>query len=224
MVLVSPRSFAAGFLAGLLAVAVALGVLLLVVASPAGGPATTGPTTTPTSTGAGGSEPVGPDETWLQDVTLTSGEVRTQDGPLRDVTADGSGVRLTPDGLRAEELRLVATLPFETAAEQIGDDIELYAVGELAGLRRTVEILGRQVRIEATGSVQAVDGRLVIEPETVDLGSFEWIDRVASAAVRSFVTIRHTVTGIPDGLLLDTVEVLPDGFGVELSGSDVSIG
>lgn len=224
MTLVRRRSFAAGFLAGFLAVVVALGVLLLIVASPRGDHGAAGQSASPSSTGTAEPDPLGPGETWLQDVTLTSGEVRTEDGPLRDVTADGAGVRLTPDGLRADELRLVATLPFETAAEQIGDDIELYAVGELAGLRRTVEILGQQVRIEATGSVRAKNGRLVIEPETVDLGSFDWIDRVASDAVRSFVTIRHTVTGIPDGLFLDTVEVQPDGFGVQLGGSDVSIG
>lgn len=219
----SARSFAAGFAAGLLTLLVAALVLLLVVSSPSAPTAGSGsspgqgaPTPAPTALPAG--------ETWLSDVELSSGEVRTTDGPLKDVTATGSGVRLTPEGLTADRLELVATLPFETAAEQIGDGIELYPAGELAGLRRTVEILGREVPIEATGAVRAEDGQLVIEPETVDLGSFDWLDRIASAAVRSFVTIRHTVTGIPEGLRLDTVAVQTDGFDVELSGSDVVIG
>ena len=51
----------------------------------------------------------------------------------------------------------------------------------------------------------------------------EWL-AVASAAVRSFVTIRHTVTGIPEGLRLDEVEVRSDGFRVDLSGRNVHIG
>jgi hypothetical protein len=221
----SRRSFALGFGAGILSLLVVAAVLLLIVSTPAG------PAVAPSSPRAQVNAPppaalpaVGPGETWLSDVELRSSDVSTVDGPLRDVTARGSGVRLTPDGLHADRLDLVATLPFETAAEQIGDGIELYPVGELAGLRRTVEILGRQVPIEATGRVQAVDGRLVIQPETVDLGSFEWLDLVASAAVRTFVTIRHTVTGIPDGMRLDAVEVHRDGFRVELSGSDVRIG
>ncbi|MCA1782874.1 MAG: LmeA family phospholipid-binding protein [Dermatophilaceae bacterium] len=217
------RSFALGFGAGILSLLVVAAVLLLIVSTPAG------PAVAPSSPRAQVTSPasppaVGPGETWLSDVELSSGDVRTTDGPLRDVTASGSGVRLTPDGLRADRLDLVATLPFETTAEQIGDGIELYPDGELTGLRRTVEILGRQVPIEATGRVRAVDGQLVIEPETVDLGSFEWLDRVASAAVRTFVTIRHTVTGIPDGMRLDDVEVHQDGFRVELSGTDVRIG
>lgn len=224
----SRRSFALGFVAGLLSLLLVTVALLLAVSSPAGRPnassppsSVTEPSRAPTSTPP---PSIAPGETWLSDVELSSGDVRTIDGPLRDVTAKGTGVRLTPEGLRAERLHLVATLPFATAAEQIGDGIELYPAGDLAGLRRTVEILGRQVPIEATGRVEAVDGQLVIEPETVDLGSFAWLDRVASAAVRAFVTIRHTVTGIPDGMRLDSVEVHPDGFRVELSGTDVSIG
>ena len=221
----SRRSFTLGFVAGICTLLLVAVVLLLALSRPAARPAATDQPPRPVPTeGSSAPSTVAPGETWLSDVDLRSTLVTTADGPLRDVTADGSGVRLTSQGLRADRLELVATLPFETAAAQIGDDIELYAAGDLAGLRRTVEILGRQVPIEATGRVQAVDGQLVIEPETVDLGSFDWIDRVASAAVRSFVTIRHTVTGIPDGLSLDTVEVTPDGFGVELSGSDVSIG
>lgn len=219
------RSFALGFGAGGLSLLLLAALLVLVVSAPARGPVTTS-TPTQSSTPRPSSAPttIAPGETWLGDVELSSGDVRTSDGPLRDVTALGSGVQLTAEGLRADRLDIVATLPFETAAEQIGDGIELYPAGELAGMRRTAEILGREIEIEATGRVQAVDGLLVIEPETVDLGSFEWIDRVASAAVRAFVTIRHTVTGIPDGMRLDVVEVRPDGFRVELSGTDVRIG
>lgn len=224
------RSFALGCLTGLVGTLLIAGVLVLAVFSGIGGGSDpegpTGPPTlsrvpvpsgpAPTSVGAG--------ETWLGDVALSSSAVLTSDGPLRDVHADGTGVSLTADGLRAQRLEITATLPFETAAEQIGDGIELFPVGELAGLRRTVELLGRQLDIEATGRVSAEGGQLLIEPETVNLGSFEWIDRVGSAAVRSFVTIRHTVTGIPDGMRLNEVQVEPEGFRVDLSGSDVRIG
>lgn len=221
------KSFVLGVATGVLVVALLAVVLLRTVASPAG---ESGAPTSPVPT-AGSSTPA-PDrpgsvrtgETWLGAVDLSSNDVLTADGPLLDVDATGARVSLTAEGLRAGELTIRATLPFETAAQQMGEGIELYAAGELAGLRRTVEILGQQVRIDATGRVQADDGQLLIEPQTVDLGSFEWVNDIASATIRAFVTIRHTVTGLPEGMDLDAVDVSPDGFRVELSGTDVRIG
>lgn len=216
------RSFAAGLGTGLLVAVLAVIALLVLISSPSGGdpggaPPPTSPTPAPTT-------PPAPGETRLADVELSSSDVVTSDGPLRDVRAVGAGVVLDEDGLTADRLDIEATLPFGTAAEQIGDGVELFAAGELTGLRRSIEFLGRTVDIEATGRVSAQDGRLVIEPETVDLGSADWIDQVASAAVRSLITIRHTVTGIPEGMRLEAVQVQPDGFRVDLTGTDVRIG
>ena len=216
------RSFAAGLGTGLLVAVLAVIALLVLISSPSGGdpggaPPPTSPTPAPTT-------PPAPGETRLADVELSGSDVVTSDGPLRDVRAVGSGVVLDEDGLTADRLDIEATLPFGTAAEQIGDGVELFAAGELTGLRRSIEFLGRTVDIEATGRVSAQDGRLVIEPETVDLGSADWIDQVASAAVRSLITIRHTVTGIPEGMRLEAVQVQPEGFRVDLTGTDVRIG
>lgn len=216
------RSFAAGLGTGLLVAVLAVIALLLLISSPSGGdPGGAPPPTSPTPAVT---TPPAPGETRLADVELSSSDVVTADGPLRDVRAVGSGVVLDEDGLTADRLDIEATLPFGTAAEQIGDGVELFAAGELTGLRRSIEFLGRTVDIEATGRVSAQDGRLVIEPETVDLGSADWIDQVASAAVRSLITIRHTVTGIPEGMRLEAVQVQPDGFRVDLTGTDVRIG
>jgi hypothetical protein len=219
---VNGRSFAAGLGTGLLVAVLAVIALLVLISSPSGGDpggAPPPPSATPAPT-----TPPAPGETRLADVELSSSDVVTADGPLRDVRAVGSGVVLDEDGLTADRLDIEATLPFGTAAEQIGDGVELFAAGELTGLRRSIEFLGRTVDIEATGRVSAQDGRLVIEPETVDLGSADWIDQVASAAVRSLITIRHTVTGIPEGMRLEAVQVQPDGFRVALTGTDVRIG
>lgn len=216
------RSFAAGLGTGLLVAVLAVIALLLLISSPSGGdPGGAPPPTSPTPAVT---TPPAPGETRLADVELSSSDVVTADGPLRDVRAVGSGVVLDEDGLTADRLDIEATLPFGTAAEQIGDGVELFAAGELTGLRRSIEFLGRTVDIEATGRVSAQDGRLVIEPETVDLGSADWIDQIASAAVRSLITIRHTVTGIPEGMRLEAVQVQPDGFRVDLTGTDVRIG
>ena len=216
------RSFAAGLGTGLLVAVLAVIALLLLISSPSGGdPGGAPPPTSPTPAVT---TPPAPGETRLADVELSSSDVVTADGPLRDVRAVGSGVVLDEDGLTADRLDIEATLPFGTAAEQIGDGVELFAAGELTGLPRSIEFLGRSVDSEATDRVSAQDGRLVIEPETVDLGSADWIDQIASAAVRSLITIRHTVTGIPEGMRLEAVQVQPDGFRVDLTGTDVRIG
>ena len=59
-----------------------------------------------------------------------------------------------------------------------------------AGVRREASLFGRQVTVQATGTVSAVDGQLVIEPETVDLGGPDLVDGALSAAARRLVTIR----------------------------------
>ena len=222
------RSFTAGVLTGILLVAGAAGGLFLSLSSPAvdevAAPNPAETTVLTSNTGVHRPQSVGQGETWLGDVDLSSSDVLTADGPLRDVTALGTGVSLTADGLAARRLEISATLPFATAAEQMGEDIVLYPAGDLAGMRRTVEVLGRDVPIDATGRVSAVNGQLVIQPETVDLGSFAWLNTLASATIRRFVTIEHEVTGIPAGMRLDTVEVRPNGFAVELSGAGVRIG
>ena len=211
------RSFLAGVLTTLAALAVAAFVVVasLPVADPA--PATPAPSTAP----SGAPDSVAQGETWLRDVDLTSSDVLTSDGPLTQVRATGAGVRLTADGLRAERLDLGAVLPFATAARQIGD-VELYAAGNgRAGVRRTASVLGRDLAVRATGTVRAVDGQLVIEPETVDLGGPGLVDTALSAAARRFVTIRHTVTGLPAGMRLTGVSVVGDSFQATLAGTGV---
>ena len=131
---------------------------------------------------------------------------------------------LTSDGLRAERLEIDALLPFATAASQIGDGVTLHAAdGGLAGLQRRVSVLNRDVEVRATGAVRAVDGQLVITPDTIDLDGPDWLDTAASAIVRRLVTIHHTVEGVPAGMALTSVSVEADGFRAHLRGSNVTI-
>ncbi|MFW5468663.1 LmeA family phospholipid-binding protein [Knoellia sp. CPCC 206435] len=217
------KQFVLGAVSMLVALVVAVLALVLSIGSPGSGADVPSPRS---SASTPGSPP--PDlavgETWLRDVRLTSADVATADGGLRDVTAVGSAVTLTSDGLRAGRLDIDATLPFETAAAQIGGGVELYAADAgLAGLSRRVNVLGRDVEVSATGTVRAVDGRLVIEPETIDLDGPDWLDSAASALVRQLVTIRHTVEGVPEGMALTSVSVQEGGFRAHLRGDDVAI-
>lgn len=214
------RRFLLGVVTGVLAVAVALAAVVLAASQPGG--ATASPAPSATATAGAPPRDLRAGETWLETVELDSRSVLTPDGPFRDVRATGSDVRMSEQGLRAGTLRLDATLPFDAAARQIGQDVQLYAAGAgRAGVRRTASFLGRTVVVRATGTVTADRGQLVIEPETVDLGGPGWLDAGLSAAARRLVTVRHAVQGLPKGMRLTRVSVVDGGFRAHLEGSGV---
>lgn len=217
------KQFVLGAVTMLVALVVAALALVWSVGSPGSGADVDVPRVSP-SPRPSAPRDLGNGETWLGDVRLTSSQVVTGDGGLEDVTAIGSGVTLTEDGLRAARLDLDASLPFGTAASQIGGGVTLFAAdGGLAGLRRRVSVLGRDVEVRATGAVRAEGGQLVIEPETIDLDGPDWLDSAASTIVRRLVTIRHTIEGVPEGMGLTSVSVQANGFRAHLRGDDVTI-
>jgi hypothetical protein len=198
-------------------------VLLLVLGSGGDGPAAV---PSPTASGPAPQPPddLTTEETWLSSVDLRSADVVSADGDLADVVASGTGVRFSPTGLRAQRLDLDATVPFATVAAEVGQDVRIFpAEGGRAGIERTVSLLGREVTVRATGTVEADAGQLLIEPETIDLGGPAFLDSTASALARRLVTIRQDVAGVPEGMSLTDVEVTDAGFAASLTGTDVTI-
>jgi hypothetical protein len=88
---------------------------------------------------------------------------------------------------------------------------------------RTVELVGRELRVVATGTVEVEDGRLVVEPRNIDLGGPDFIGDAIAAVVRGLVTIEHDIEGLPEGLTLQDVTVREDGFRAGLAGQDVRL-
>jgi hypothetical protein len=223
------KNFLLGIGATLAAIALALVVLVLSLGSGASGatPSVAAPTPSATGSVAAGEQPtdLAAGETWLGAVELRSQDVVSAKGDLVDVVATGSGVRFSDARLRAERLAIDATIPFETVAAQVGQDVTVYDAGNgKTGVERKVTILGRDLTLRATGTVTADGGQLLIEPETVDLGGPAFLDAAASTLARSLATIRQDVPGVPQGMSLDQVEVTPQGFDARLSGTNVTIG
>ncbi len=226
------KNFLLGVGATLAVLALGLVVLVLSLGSgasgAAGGPASPAPTSpVPTSSATVAQQPsdLAEDETWLGAVELRSQDVVSAKGDLVDVVATGSGVRFSPAGLEAQLLDIDATIPFATVAEQVGQDVTVYDAGNgKTGVERQVTILGRDITLQATGTVSADGGQLLIEPETVDLGGPAFLDSAASALARSLATIRQDVAGVPEGMSLLAVQVTPEGFDAQLTGTDVVIG
>lgn len=215
------KAFLLGVVTGAVGLVLAGALLLLTLpgegsGSPMPSPSPAPSSSAPTTVAAG--------ETWLGALDLSSPDVVTGEGRFTDVTATGHDVTLTPEGLRAGRLEISATLPFADAAAQVDPRMRLSPApdGRVA-MVTTVEVLGRALEVHAVSRVGAENGQLVIEPETVDLGGPDWIDAAASALVRSLVTIRHTVQGVPDGMALTAVQVVPDGFAATLTGTSITL-
>jgi hypothetical protein len=161
---------------------------------------------------------------WLGDLRLRSSTVVTPDASLRQVRAVGYDVRTDGDGLRAARVRVDATVPFAVVGDELGaGTVVRAAAGGQATVVRTVEVLGRELRVVATGTVEARNGRIVVEPRSIDIGGPELVSGAIAAVVRRFVTIEQEVKGLPAGLVLRDVTVHADGFRAHLTGSDVTL-
>jgi hypothetical protein len=167
---------------------------------------------------------LGEDGVWLRDLRLDAGTVVTVESMLRDVRAVGRDVVTRPDGLVAGRVTVDATVPFEVVADELGDRTTVRAAeGGQATVVRTVQALGREVRVVATGTVDVEAGRLVVEPRSIDIGGPDFLSDAIGSVVRRLMTIEHDVDGLPEGLVLRDVNVRRDGFRVKLAGDDVRL-
>ena len=202
--------------------------LALWLSSPADEPGPVSRPPTPPAPGAG--VPQEPDdlaegETWFQDLALDAGTVATPDARLLDVQATGQDVLTDADGILAGYLVVDATVPFDVVAAEMGAGSTVAAGGSAseASVTREVEVAGRRFDVVASGTVDVVGGRLLIEPTTIDVGGPAFLANALGALARELVTVEHTIEGIPEGLVLLDVEVQPDGFRASLQGEDVRL-
>lgn len=163
-------------------------------------------------------------QVWLGDVDFESGSLVAAGTPLLDVTAHGTDVTSGPDGLRAGYLEVTATVPFDAVAAELepGTVVESAGNGE-ARIETAVEVLGRDLDVIAEGTVEVVDGELLIEPTTMELGGTGFLSELLGALVKDLITIQYAIPGLPEGLVLQSVEVMDEGFRAHLAGEDVQL-
>lgn len=167
---------------------------------------------------------LGEDESWFEELTLDASSLVNKGSRLRDVSAVGQDVVTSSETVVAGLVSVEATVPFEVVADEIGDRTAVGAAGDgQAVVYRTVEVLGRDLSVTATGTVEAEAGRIVVEPSSIDLGGPDFLSDATAAVVRRLVTIEHDIEGLPDGLVLEDVDVQGDGFRAYLRGEDVQL-
>ncbi|SDQ08401.1 LmeA family phospholipid-binding protein [Quadrisphaera sp. DSM 44207] len=163
-------------------------------------------------------------ETWLDDVVLDAGTLATPGSRLRDVRAVGRDVRTGPAGVVAGTLAVDATVPFEVVAASLGDDATVRPAGNSsATVVRTLEFAGRGLTVAATGTVEVVAGEIAFEPDSIDVGGPDVLSEAIAAVARRLVTTSSPVEGLPEGLVLQDVDVRDDGFRAALQGERVRL-
>lgn len=221
------RDWLIGALGMLVILGVTVGVLWWMVSSPVDAGAESAPSSRPDSRVEGRPGPpagLAEDEVWLADLELDAGTVVAGGSTLRDVRAVGQGVVTGPGGLVADRLTVDATVPFDDVAAELGGGAVVRPADDgQVTVERSVEALGRDLPVTATGTVDVEGGRLVMEPRSIDLGGPGFLSDGIAALVRRFVTIEHEIDGLPEGLVLRDVAVRDDGFRATLTGEDVAL-
>ncbi len=208
----------------LVAILVLLGAIWIASSRPV---SSSGASTPPSpSAAASGTQPadLGEEDIWLGDLHLESDALRLPASSLTDVEAAAQGVLSSPDGLTAEFLDVHATVPFDEVSQRLGaGSVVSMATDGIASIERPVQFQGREIQVRASGTVEAVNGLVVVEPTAIDVDGPDFISWIATQAAKQFVRIEYPIEGLPEQLVLRDVDVQEDGFRAHLTGKDVAL-
>lgn len=152
----------------------------------------------------------------------SGGVLTTPQGRVEDLELTGRDVVVAGSTMTMGTATVDGVVPFGVVAKQIGPGTTVSAIGEgQARVTRSVEVLGRRLGISATGRVDVVDGAIVVEPVSVETGGPRWLEGFVARTAGRFVSLRHDVEGLPEGLEMERASVVDQGIRVHLTGEDV---
>jgi hypothetical protein len=158
-------------------------------------------------------------------ISLTAEQLGQPEGTRADVVLRGVEVPLSSvlagsvQEVPVERIDGTATLSYALLSAQLGSGTELEREGDGLRITRTLEVLGQQVRLTATGQV-ALDGNdLVVDVEEasgagVDVPGF-LLDRATD-----LLDLRYPVPALPFGLQLTGVRPAADGVDIRVEATD----
>ena len=146
------------------------------------------------------------------DVVLRGVEV-----PLSDVLA-GSVQQVPVDRVDG-----TATLSYALLSAQLGGDTRLEREGDGLRITRTVELLGQEIPLTASGEVTLDGSDLVIDVDEATGAGVELPGPVVDRA-SDLLDLRYTVPPLPFGLQLTDVRPADDGVVVDVGASGTVIG
>jgi hypothetical protein len=112
-----------------------------------------------------------------------------------------------------------ATLSYALLADQFGGDTTLSQEGDGIRITKTVEVLGFDFPLTATGAV-ALDGSdVVIDVHDASAGAVDVPDFVLAQAA-DLLDLRYPVPALPFGLQLTSVDPTAEGIDVAVEATD----
>ena len=158
-------------------------------------------------------------------ISLTADQLGQPEGTSADVVLRGVEVPLSSvlagsvQEVPVERIDGTATLSYALLSAQLGSGTELEREGDGLRITRTVEVLGQQVRLTATGQVALEGNDLVVDVEEasgagVDVPGF-LLDRATD-----LLDLRYPVPALPFGLQLTGVRPAADGVDIRVEATD----
>ena len=158
-------------------------------------------------------------------ISLTADELGHPEGTRADLSLHGVHVPLSAavtgslSEVPVDRIDGTATLSYALLSAQLGHDTQLARTGDRLRITRTVEVLGRRVRLTAVGQVTLDGDDLVVDVQEaagagVEVPGF-LLDRAAD-----LLDLRYPVPVLPFGLQVTSVRPAAEGVDVGLEAVD----
>jgi LmeA-like phospholipid-binding len=158
-------------------------------------------------------------------IVLTAEQLGQPEGTRADVVLHGVQVPLSSvlsgsvREVPVDRIDGTATLSYALLSAQLGQDTELTREGDRLQMTRTVEVLGREVRLVATGEVVLDGNDLVVDVQEASGAGVEVPDFLLERAV-DLLDLRYPVPTLPFGLQLTSVRPAADGVDIRVEATD----
>jgi hypothetical protein len=158
-------------------------------------------------------------------ISATAEELGQPAGTRADIALHGVQVPLSSvlsgsvGAVPVERIDGTATLSYDLLEAQLGGDTTLHREGDGLRITKTVELLGQEIPLTATGTVTLDGNDLVVDVANatgagVDIPDL-LVDRVAD-----LLDLRYAVPALPFGLTLTSVTPADDGVDVTVEATD----
>lgn len=169
----------------------------------------------------------------FEEIKVWATDVPTGELVLAQLEITLTGVRLPltkavtgdTDRIPVDRVTARAVVPYAQLAQRA--DVQTLTI-EPVGEQRVrvfgaVEVLGQTLSASAVSRIEAVDGQIVITAEEFDVGN-RTVNRVLTSALRGVFDFQVPVRGLPYGLTVTEVDLLPDGLEVRSVATDTIVG
>jgi hypothetical protein len=158
-------------------------------------------------------------------IQLTADELGQPAGTRADVSLRGVHVPLSDvlsgsvQQIPVDRVDGTATLSYALLAQQLGGDTALTAEGDGIRLTKTVEVLGFDFPLTATGTV-TLDGQdIVVDVQDASAGGVD-VPAFVLRQAADLLDFRYAVPALPFGLQLTSVQPRTDGVDVRVEARD----